>query len=78
MPLTAAQIQALLNAAYAAQLSILGGTAQSVTVGSRSYTALNLKDLQDLITGLEAQLAALTAGGYRPGVVAFRPVGGSF
>ena len=69
--MTAAEIAAQLALVNAAINSILTGTAQSVSIGGRSYTSLNLMDLYAIQSLLEAKAAAAAAGGVRPGVVRF-------
>lgn len=67
---SAAELQALITAAYNAQLAILQGQAQSVSVMGKTYTALNLNELEALRKGWEAQLAGISS---RSGI--FRPIG---
>ena len=52
-------IETRLTLYYAAETAILGG-AQSYSIGNRSLTRADLKNIADMITRLETQLTRLT------------------
>lgn len=61
-----------LEASEAAYIALLTGQTQSYTIGSRSLTRLNLKELKETISTLEKEIdeleAVLRGGGRRKAV----------
>jgi hypothetical protein len=55
------EIQADLDAAYAARRSLLTSGSQSVSLGGQSITSVSLGELQEMIGQLEDELARATA-----------------
>ncbi|MFC3802816.1 DUF6148 family protein [Cohnella sp. GCM10012308] len=60
MPLPKEQIQLHLDAWYAADLAV--STGQSYTIGTRSLTRANLKEIRDSIAYWERKLAEAESG----------------
>ena len=71
--MTAAQVDAIIDAATTALTALAAGT-KSVTVGGRSYTTHDIPQLTKLIDWAKAEAAAL-ASTSRSGVIAFREPG---
>lgn len=55
------RLQNRLELYYQAEEKVLAG--QSFTIGSRSLTRANLKDIQDMIADLESKISAIDANG---------------
>jgi len=70
MALTAAQADAIIDAATTALTALAAGK-KSVTVGGRAYTSHDIPQLTGLIDWAKAQAAEL-ASTSRSGVIAFR------
>jgi len=70
MALTAAQIDAEIDAAFAAVTGLRAGK-KFVAIGGRSFSSRDLKQLTDYLDWLRAKAAEL-AGTSRSGVIAFR------
>lgn len=59
--------QELLDAAKTALESLLEGGAQSYAINGRTYTALNIGELSNLISDLELKVARSDGGMFRLG-----------
>lgn len=55
------RLQNRLELYYQAEEKVLAG--QSFTIGTRSLTRANLKDIQDMIADLESKISAIDANG---------------
>ena len=77
MPLTAAEIQAILDNLNAAMLSVSQGEAESVSIRGRTVVIRDTDKLLRLINYYENLLARITSGN-RPAVIRFTRSAGTF
>ena len=78
MALTEAEIQATLVKIKTAIDATLDGRAASLSIAGRTWPALRLKELREMLAWYERRLAIAQAGGLRPSAVRFVKSGGTF